>query len=51
MADTNYGKLQTESERLEGFTRSCSWWVWLMLVVVVFTFMFMVVVMKIFPKG
>ncbi|KAK7492658.1 hypothetical protein BaRGS_00016137 [Batillaria attramentaria] len=49
-ADTNYGKLQAESERLEGYTQSCSWWVWLMLVLVILTFLAMVVFMKIFPK-
>ncbi|KAK7116664.1 vesicle transport protein USE1-like [Littorina saxatilis] len=50
LADTNYSKLQSESERLVGFTQSCSWWVWIMLLCVIITFLAMIVFMKIFPK-
>ncbi|XP_076465254.1 vesicle transport protein USE1-like isoform X2 [Babylonia areolata] len=50
VTESNYGRLQKESDRLEGFTQSCSWWVWIMLFFVIITFLAMIVFMKIFPK-
>ncbi|KAL8579719.1 hypothetical protein ACOMHN_046157 [Nucella lapillus] len=50
-ADGNYSRLQKNSERLEGYTKSCSWWLWIMLLCVIVTFLAMVVFMKIFPKS
>lgn len=50
LADSNYSKLKVESERLEGFTKSCNWWIWIMLIVVTLTFMWMILFMRMFSK-
>ncbi|XP_067664336.1 vesicle transport protein USE1-like [Haliotis asinina] len=50
LAETNLGKLKTESERLQAHTKACSWWIWVMLVVVIITFCWMVLLMRLFPK-
>ncbi|XP_015220720.1 vesicle transport protein USE1 isoform X1 [Lepisosteus oculatus] len=51
MADLNFEKLKTESERLEQHTKkSVNWFLWLMLIVVCFTFISMILFIRIFPK-
>merc|ERR1712018_161251 len=51
MADSNFGKLKVESDRLETHVnKSCNWWIWIMLALVGITFIWMVLFMRMFPK-
>ncbi|MBN3282451.1 USE1 protein, partial [Polyodon spathula] len=51
MADVNFEKLKTESERLEQHTKkSVNWLLWIMLIVVCFIFISMILFIRIFPR-
>uniref|UniRef100_H3A4Z8 Vesicle transport protein USE1 n=3 Tax=Latimeria chalumnae TaxID=7897 RepID=H3A4Z8_LATCH len=51
MADHNFEKLKTESDRLEQHAKkSVNWFLWLMLIVVCFVFISMILFIRIFPK-
>lgn len=51
MADQNFEKLKTESDRLEqNAKKSVNWLLWLMLIVVCFIFISMILFIRIFPK-
>ncbi|XP_038628701.1 vesicle transport protein USE1 [Tachyglossus aculeatus] len=51
MADQNFEKLKTESERLEQHTKkSVNWLLWIMLILVCFIFISMILFIRIFPK-
>ncbi|XP_028907301.2 vesicle transport protein USE1 [Ornithorhynchus anatinus] len=51
MADQNFEKLKTESERLEQHAKkSVNWLLWIMLILVCFIFISMILFIRIFPK-
>ncbi|MGH0168653.1 UNVERIFIED_CONTAM: hypothetical protein FKN15_001097 [Acipenser sinensis] len=51
MADVNFEKLKTESERLEQHTKkSVNWLLWIMLIIVCFIFISMILFIRIFPR-
>ncbi|MBN3274291.1 USE1 protein, partial [Polyodon spathula] len=51
MADVNFEKLKTESERLEQHTKkSVNWLLWIMLIAVCFIFISMILFIRIFPR-
>ncbi|CAH3170798.1 unnamed protein product [Porites lobata] len=51
LADSNFEKLQRESERLEELTQTpCSWWIWIMISTVCIVFMWMIIFIRLFPK-
>ncbi|XP_053320277.1 vesicle transport protein USE1 [Spea bombifrons] len=51
LADQNFEKLRTESDRLEQHAKkSVNWLLWIMLIFVCFTFISMILFIRIFPK-
>ncbi|KAM8962369.1 vesicle transport protein USE1 isoform 1-T1 [Pelodytes ibericus] len=51
LADQNFEKLKTESDRLEQHAKkSVNWLLWIMLIFVCFTFISMILFIRIFPK-
>lgn len=51
MADSNYGKLKTESERLEVHAnKPCNWWVWGPVIFVTIIFLWMIFLIRLFPS-
>ncbi|XP_062517399.1 vesicle transport protein USE1-like [Corticium candelabrum] len=51
LADRNYDRLKTETERVQEHTRrSCSCWIWLMVIVVCIVFIWMILFIRIVPK-
>ncbi|XP_022096653.1 vesicle transport protein USE1-like [Acanthaster planci] len=51
LADSNYGRLKVESERLQQHTqRACNWWLWGSLLCVSIVFLWMIIFIRFFPK-
>ncbi|XP_072167553.1 vesicle transport protein USE1-like [Diadema setosum] len=51
LAASNYGKLKTESERLQAHAnKSCNWWVWGPVICVTIIFLWMIFVIRLFPS-
>lgn len=51
LADQNFEKLKTESDRLEQHAKkSVNWILWIMLIFVCFTFISMILFIRLFPR-
>ncbi|PIO31597.1 hypothetical protein AB205_0178090 [Aquarana catesbeiana] len=51
LADQNFEKLKTESDRLEQHAKkSVNWILWIMLIFVCFTFISMILFIRVFPR-